>query len=156
MRGAWIVGLGMLALVGSTAAAAPLKVRNGSTVRVALNGKHEAGVGLKLRAGGWRLELSASKDDVVADVVDVTQGANGARWIVDVRDGALFLDAERFIAGHAYRVLFRHGTEARGTALVYLYPPAATRGNQHLTFDDEPPVDGAGDDEIATIKKPSL
>lgn len=155
MRGAWIL-VSVLALVGGTAAATPLKVRNGSTVRLAIAGKHEAGFGLRQRGGGWKLELTAAPEDV-ADVVDVTQGANGTRWTVDVRDGALFFDVERFIAGHAYRVSLRHGTEARGTGLVYLYPPPAKSGKQKVTFDDEAPADGAqGDDEIATIKKPSL
>lgn len=154
MRGAWLIGVSLVALVGGTAAAMPLKVRNGSSVRVALNGKHEAGVGLRQKAGGWKLELTAAPEDV-ADVVDVTDGANGARWTVDVRDGALFFDAERFIAGHAYRVSLRHGTEAHGSGLVYLYPPPASAKKQKVTFDDDAPA-STGDGEIATIKKPSL
>ena len=84
MRGSWL-GFVVVALVGGSAVAAPLKIRNGSSVRVALQGKREAGVGLRAGRGGWRLELTAAATDV-ADVVDVTDGANSTRWTVDVSE----------------------------------------------------------------------
>ena len=152
MRGAWI-GLAVVAIMGGSAVAAPLKVRNGSSVRVALHGKREAGVGLRAGRGGWRLELAASPSDV-ADVVDVTDGANSAKWTVDVADGALMLDEERFVAGHAYRVTMRHGTEAIGSTLIYLYAPAVASSHK-VTFEDEDTA-GGGSGDIAITKKPTL
>jgi hypothetical protein len=152
MRGAWL-GFVVVALVGGTAVAAPLKVRNGSSVRVALQGKREAGVGLRAGRGGWRLELTAAATDV-AEVVDVTDGANSTRWTVDVSENALMLDSERFIAGHAYRVNLRHGSELVGSTLVYLYAPSVS-GRQKVTFeDDDASTSGIGD--IAIAKKPTL
>ncbi|MDB4969378.1 MAG: hypothetical protein JWN44_5067 [Myxococcales bacterium] len=151
MRGAWI-GLALVAMLSGSAVAAPLKIRNGSTVRVALQGKRETGVGLRNARGGWRLELVAATTDV-ADVVDVTDGANSARWTVDVADGALFLDEERFIAGHAYRVSLRHGTELLGSTLVYLYAPSVSARHK-VTFEENDGAAGGGD--IAILKKPTL
>lgn len=153
MRGSWIVIVGVVALVGGSAAGAPLKVRNGATVRLAVAGRHESAVGLKARAGGWRLELDAAAGDTV-DAFDVTAGAHGAKWTVAAVDGAVFFDQERFIAGHAYRLFVRRGAAARGSTLVYLYPPKASASHK-VSFDDDEA--GANDDgEIATIKKPSL
>lgn len=151
MRGTWI-GLALVATLSGSAVAAPLKIRNGSTVRVALQGKRETGVGLRNARGGWRLELVAATTDV-ADVVDVTDGANSARWTVDVADGALFLDEERFIAGHAYRVSLRHGTELLGSTLVYLYAPSVSARHK-VTFEENDGAAGGGD--IAILKKPTL
>src|SRR5438874_2571361 len=154
MRTTWI-GLALVAVIvgGGSAVAAPLKIRNGSSVRVALHGKREAGVGLRAGHGGWRLELTSAPTDV-ADLVDVTDGANGARWTVDVTDGALVLDEERFVAGHAYRVTMRHGTEALGSTLIYLYAPAVASRHK-VTFEDEDTAGGSGGD-IAITKKPTL
>jgi len=143
----------VVALMGGSAVAAPLKIRNGSSVRVALHGKREAGVGLRAGRGGWRLELAAATTDV-ADVVDVTDGANGARWTVDVADGALMLDEERFVAGHAYRVTMRRGTEALGSTLVYLYAPSVASRHK-VTFEEEETA-GGGAGDIAIVKKPTL
>lgn len=152
MKAAWL-GLGLWALVGGNAAAAPLRIRNGSSVRVALHGKREVGVGVKPQSGGWRLELSAGADEV-ADVIDVTDGASEAKWTVTVRDGALLLDEERFVAGHAYRVLLRRGAEPVGATLVYLYPPAMAPRHK-VSFDDADRGPGASED-IAVVKKPTL
>ena len=117
MRGL-IAGLALLAMLGGVATASPLKIRNGSTVRVALQGKREAGVGLRMHGGGWQLEL-APLAGAVADVFDVTEGAMGGKWTVEVEDGVVFFDQETFIAGHAYRVMVRRGSEWLGTTLVY-------------------------------------
>src|SRR5438270_9283434 len=101
MRG-FVVGIAlvtsMVVLGGGAAMASPLKIRNGSTVRVALAGKREAGVGLKMRSGGWQLEL-APLPGAVADVFDVTEGASASKWTVQVEDGVVFFDQETFVAG---------------------------------------------------------
>jgi hypothetical protein len=152
----WMV-LAALAVGAGAAHAAPLKVRNGSSVRVALAGKREMGVGLRPHGHGWELLLSTSAPTpvgAVADVFDVTEGAGSAKWTVEVSDNALFLDDETFIAGHAYRVIVRRGTESLGTALVYLYPPSVASRHK-VTFDD---VDTApaSDEGIPIMKKPTL
>jgi hypothetical protein len=148
-----IAGLALVAILGGTATASPLKIRNGSTVRVALQGKREAGVGLRPHAGGWQLEL-APLPGAVADVFDVTEGATASKWTVQVEDGVVFLDQETFIAGHAYRVIVRRGAEALGATLVYLYPPSvATR--HKVTFDDAD-ASGNGGDGPTIVKKPTL
>jgi hypothetical protein len=148
-----IAGVALIAMLGGVATASPLKIRNGSSVRVALAGKREAGVGLRPRSGGWQLEL-APLAGAVADVFDVTEGASGSKWTVQVEDGVVFFDQETFIPGHAYRVLVRRGTESLGTALVYLYPPSvATRHN--VTFDDAE-ASGNVSDGPTIVKKPTL
>jgi len=152
MRGL-VVGLALVATLGGVATASPLKIRNGSAVRVALEGKREPGIGLRPRTGGWQLEL-ASLPGAVADVFDVTEGASASKWTVQVEDGVVFFDMETFIPGHAYRVLVRHGAEAIGTTLVYLYPPTVAARHK-VTFDDSE-AGGNASDEPATIKKPSL
>lgn len=153
MRG-FLTGLALVAMLGSAAASSPsLKIRNGSTVRVALQGKREAGVGLRMRSGGWSLELQPLPG-AVADVFDVTEGAGASKWTVQVDDGVVFFDQETFIAGHAYRVLVRRGAESLGTTLVYLYAPAvATR--HKVNFDDAE-TSGSSSDGPAIVKKPTL
>jgi hypothetical protein len=151
MRGL-IAGVALVAMLGGVATASPLKIRNGSTVRVALQGKREPGVGLRMHSGGWQLELAAPTG-AVADVFDVTDGAAG-KWTVQVEDGVVFFDQETFIAGHAYRVLVRRGSESLGATLVYLYAPSvATR--HKVTFDDAEASGNAGDGP-ALVKKPTL
>jgi hypothetical protein len=140
-------------LVEASASAAPLKIRNGSAVRVALAGKREPGVGLRFSAGGWRLDLAAMPT-ATADIFDVTEGSTHAKWTTDIVDGALFLDQETFIPGHAYRVIIRRGAESLGTTLIYLYPPATAK-RQRVTFDDADTLPNTGD-TIAITKKPTL
>lgn len=152
MRG-MIVAAALALAVGGTASASPLKIRNGSAVRVALAGKREAGIGLRPRAGGWQLEL-APLPGAVADVFDVTEGATAAKWTVQVDDGVVFLDQETFIAGHAYRVIVRRGSEALGVTLVYLYPPTVAQRHK-VTFDDAD-ASGSASDGPAIVKKPTL
>jgi len=148
-----MAGIALTAILGGTASASPLKIRNGSTVRVALQGKREAGIGLRPHAGGWQLEL-APLPGAVADVFDVTEGATSSKWTVQVEDGVVFLDQETFIAGHAYRVIVRRASESLGATLVYLYPPSvATR--HKVTFDDAEAAGGGGDGP-ALVKKPTL
>jgi hypothetical protein len=150
-----MMGLALVAILGGTATASPLKIRNGSTVRVALAGKREAGIGLRPHAGGWQLELAPLPGAAVADLFDVTEGASAAKWTVQVDDGVVFLDQETFIAGHAYRVIVRRGPEALGTTLVYLYPPSMAARQHRVTFDDADAVGGASDGPVIA-KKPTL
>lgn len=152
MRGI-VVGVALVAILGGTAMASPLKVRNGSTVRVALQGKREPGVGLRMRSDGWSLELGPLPG-AVADIFDVTDGAAASKWTVQVDDGVVFLDQETFVAGHAYRVLVRRGSESLGATLVYLYPPSVAARTK-VTFGDADAAGGSGD-APATIKKPAL
>jgi hypothetical protein len=147
-----MAGLALVAMLGGVAAAAPLRIRNGSTVRVALAGKREAGVGLKPKNGGWQLELSPLPG-AVADVFDVTEGSASSKWTVQVEDGVVFFDQETFMPGHAYRVLVRRGAEALGATLVYLYPPTVASRHK-VTFDDAE-ASGAGDGPTI-MKKPTL
>src|SRR3954452_24683992 len=153
MRGL-IAGLALLAVLGGVATASPLKIRNGSTVRVALQGKREPGVGLRLRGGGWQLEL-APMPGAVADVFDVTEGVTPTKWTVQVEDGVVFFDQETFLAGHAYRVIVRRGAESIGATLVYLYAPSVASTKRKVTFDDAEASSNSGDGP-ALIKKPTL
>jgi hypothetical protein len=156
MRG--IVGFGLVVLLSSAAFASPLKIRNGSTVRVSLKGKRESGIGLHPKNGTWRVELGGSKEtaDETVDLVDVTDGANNTKWQLAPTEGALTLDSERFIAGHAYRVTVMRGLEPVASALIYLYPPTMT-GKSKVSFDDsETGGGGAASDDVAIVKKPSL
>jgi hypothetical protein len=147
MRNLMLLGL----LVSSTALAAPtFRPKNGHTVRVVLGEKKERGFGVKHAHGEWRVELGQTHA-AMAEVVDVTAGTPGSKWEVSVESGALRLD-QRFIAGHAYRVELRHGTQSLGSTLVYLYPPKAA-AKQQVTFADD---DSGADGEIATLPKPVL
>lgn len=146
-------GIALVAMLGGAAKASPLKIRNGSTVRVALQGKREAGVGLKMRSGGWQLELTPIQG-AVADVFDVTEGAVASKFTVEIQDGVVFLDQETFVAGHAYRVLVRRGAESLGATLVYLYPPSVAARHK-VTFDDTD-IGGSSGDGPTIVKKPTL
>lgn len=150
---AGIVGVALVAMTAGAAAAPALKIRNGATVRVALQGKREPGVGLRLRSGGWSLEL-APLPGAVADLFDVTEGATASKWTIAVEDGVVFLDQETFVAGHAYRVLVRRGSESLGATLVYLYPPSMA--SRHKVTFDESDAGGTSGDAPAVVKKPTL
>jgi hypothetical protein len=155
MRG--IISFGLVVLLSSAAYATPLRIKNGSTVRVALKGKREAGVGLRPKNGAWRVELGGSKEtssDTI-ELIDVTDGANNTKWMLAPTAGGLTLDSERFIAGHAYRVTVMRGMEAVASALIYLYPPTMS-GKSKVSFDDNDTAGGLGGDDIAVSKKPSL
>jgi hypothetical protein len=151
-----LVSFGFVLLLSSAAFASPLRIKNGSTVRVSLKGKREAGVGLKPKNGAWRVELGGSREisGETVELVDVTDGANNTKWTVAPAAGGLTLDNERFIAGHAYRMTVLHGLDAVASALIYLYPPSMT-GKSKVSFDDSE-THGGGDDDIAIVKKPSL
>src|SRR5947208_3311175 len=97
----------LLVLVTSTAAfAAPLRARNGESMRVRVDGHSERAIGLRQSAtrAAWRLELGAPSGGV-ASVYDVTGGGVAqTKWLVPVLAGGLTFDSSRFVAGHAYRV----------------------------------------------------
>jgi hypothetical protein len=150
----WLMGMWMLG-AATTASAAPLRLHNAASVHVAVHGKRENGVGLKMKDRGWRLELGAASDEDVADAIDVTDGAHDARWQLAVHDGALFFDEDRFIAGHAYRLVVKRGVEERGTALVYLYPPVLAQKSK-VSFEDDRGNGGNSDDDLVISKKPTL
>lgn len=149
-----LLGLGFAVLAfGGVAAAAPLKVRGGSAVRVVVHGKREAGIGLKAQKGGWRLDLNAASDQVI-ELADVTDGFGDTRWTVNLAPGGgLFLESDRFVAGHAYRVTVRKGMESIGSTLVYLYPPVSA-AKSRVTFEEDSL--GGSDGDIAVAKKPTL
>jgi hypothetical protein len=152
--------LAAVTLLGAGLAdATPLRVRNGSSVRVALQGKREVGVGLRPHGRGWELQLGVPAAGAVAEIVDVTEGAAAAsKWTFDLTNGPLVLDEQTFQAGHAYRVTVRRGTESLGTTLIYLYPPSAS-ARRKVTFDDGDAATnaaGGGSDPIAVSKKPTL
>ncbi len=159
MRG--IIGFGLVVLLAGPALATPvLRIKNGSTVRMSVKGKREAGVGVRPKNGVCRVELSAGKEtagqtsDQTIEIVDVTDGASSAKWELAPTEGALLLDADRFVAGHGYRVTVMRGQEAMASTLNYLYPPPMT-GKGKVTFEDGE-TGGPGEDEIAVTKKPSL
>jgi hypothetical protein len=150
-----LAAFGLVALLGNASLAAPVRIKNGSTVFVSVKGKRQAGVGLRPKNGAWRVDLGGAKDTDggTVELVDITEGANNAKWVLSPEGGALTLDGQRFIAGHAYRVTVMRNAVVVATALVYLYPPTVT-GKTKVSFDGGESV-GADSDDIAIEKKPS-
>jgi hypothetical protein len=150
-----IVLLASVVGVAGSAEARTLRLQGGSTVRVVLSGKAERGVGLRAIDGmRWRLQLPDAGDGEEAVLVDVTEGATAAKWVLAVEGGALVLDGTRFVPGHAYRVELKRGG---GSALVYLYPPRPTKGRDRVVFDEDRPAPALSDDDgIAFTPKPAL
>ena len=152
-----MAGLALVAMLGGTATASPLKIRNGSTVRVALQGKREPGVGLRSRAGGWQLELAPSAG-AVADVFDVTEGA-GVAEVDGAGGGRRHLPRRRrpSSAGHAYRV---HRAPRRRVARRDAGLPVSAVGGARatkVTFDDaDTPATAAAATRRPSAKKPAL
>jgi hypothetical protein len=116
---------------------------------VVLGDKRERGIGLRPAHGEWKLELGRA-DGEIAQIVDTAHPA--MKWQVAIADGALRLDAQRFVADHAYRVELRHGDKLVGAALVYLYPPKVANRSE-VVFDGD---DAGGSDELTTVPKPTL
>src|SRR5258708_5432615 len=87
--------------VPKKAAEAPLKVLNGSSVRMAVAGHRELATAIKPTAAGgaWRVSLAPTSGGT-AELTDVTGGANMMKFVLAVQKGELTLDSERFIAGH--------------------------------------------------------
>lgn len=141
-------------LVSTVALGAPLPARSGQTVRIAIAGHRQKGIGLRADSGGWRLALAGCDEAQLAEVSDVTDGATPSKWRVYVAGGALRFSAPRFLPGHAYRVELRSGQ----TGFIYLYPPAGKSARQRMIFSDEdaatdPAPAGVTDDGIAIAPK---
>lgn len=142
----WILAL----LISLTASAAPVvRPKNGESVRLLLGDKRERGFGVRPARGEWKLDLGHTDADL-AEIVDVTAQV-AMKWQVAVVDGTVRLEADRFVADHAYRVELRRGPKTLGQALIYLYP-AKLAARQQLKFDD----DDSGSDELTTVPKPTL
>jgi len=135
-------------LIAAPAVASPLHSKNGEAINVRVAGKRARGIGLRAQSSGWRLELGGGAR-ASASLFDVTDGVSPTKWVVPVVDGALALDAERFVAGHAYRVELRGGD----ATIIYLYPPKQSRASHVDLSDDESP---ASDDGIAITPKSAL
>src|SRR5690349_18203784 len=110
MRAQVLAAVLAVATVSATASAAPLEVRHGRSIRVAINGRSEDATALKSIAGGWRLELPRTATGTVV-LHDVTLGASGPRTfeLAVATGGSVMLDDGRFRADHAYRVELRRG-----------------------------------------------
>jgi hypothetical protein len=138
----------LIGVLAHQASAAPLEVRHGRPIRVALAGKTESAIALRaLPAGGWKLEVAATT--ATLSFRDVT-GGNGAspRFQLSVVGGRVVLDGMRFRADHAYRVELYRGENVVGSVLIYLQPP---RGRSKVVFDER---DSLGrDDELAPSDK---
>lgn len=123
------------------------RIRNGSPIHLRLAGRREAAVGLRPGKSGWRVVLRAPGAES-AELSDVTPGRATSKFRVPVTGREVILDAERFVAGHAYR-LEVHGGERQ---LLYLYPPLGRRVST-LVFDAEEPTAG---DDLSPSDKGSL
>jgi hypothetical protein len=150
--GAFLAVLG----VSSTAAATPLAIRHGRSIRVALAGRTEPATALRPIANcGWKLELANATAGAVLSFRDVTGGMTAApRFELPVVAGGVVLDSTRFRADHAYRVELRQGQAVVGTVLIYLQPPRGGRGS--VVFDDRDALGSTRDDELAPSDKGAL
>jgi hypothetical protein len=126
-----------LARPASAAAPAPLRIKNGHSLMVALGKTREAAKGIRPEKNVWAVELDAAFAGAVADLRDVTPNLPSALWSVRVEADHLVLDATRFLPGHVYRLELRRERQLLGSALVYLYPPAAPRVSR-VSLDDQP------------------
>jgi hypothetical protein len=152
-----LLGFVLLAAMGGTGLASPVRIKNGSTVFVSVKGKRQAGIGLRPKDRAWRVELSGStgaEGESVVELVDITENAHNTKWVLSPTDGALMLDDQRFVAGHAYRLTVMRSGAAVASALIYLWPPAAGAKSK-VKFDDAD-TSGTEADDIAVVKKPSL
>ncbi len=122
----------LLALLTSALPAAA-RVLPSTSVHVLLDGHREPGVGLHGDARGWRLPITPDRGATDVVLVDETSPTRD-KWILPLDGRAIFLEAGRFVGGHAYRVEVRRGTEIVERGLVYLYPSRAGRRAQ-VTFD---------------------
>ena len=159
LKGARNMRLICLALIISSlvpfAGRADARVLPGPSVRVAIEGHREPGIGLHGSGRGWRLPLGAAEATSVV-LVDVTAPTRD-KWVVPVGGRAVVLEGARFVGGHAYRVEVMRGMTIVDHALVYLYP---TRGGRTTKVEFDVDGDGAGDgaasDEIRLTPKSAL
>ena len=130
--GVWFAGVClMLAASGTDASAAEtaarLRIKNGHALVVALGKTREAASGVRPDKGSWTLEVASELTGASAELEDVTPNVTGARWSVPVTSDRVVLDAARFLPSHVYRVEVRRARQLLGKALVFLYPPPASR-----------------------------
>jgi hypothetical protein len=122
----------------------------GHSVRVAIEGRREAGIGLRGDGRGWRLPLGGAAVTSVV-LVDLTSPTRD-KWVLPVDGKSLVLDGARFVGGHAYRVELMKGMTLVDRALVYLYP---TRGGRTTKVEfDVDSVDSS--DELQLTPKSAL
>ncbi len=125
--------------VCGVADAAPLKIKNATTVRVTMAAGAQRGVAVKPGEDGWKLQLILAKasQDTSVEIIDVTPGTLASTVSVGLRGEEALLDSQRFFGGHVYRVQVRVGAGLE-SAYVYLYPssPLATvkQGPTKLEF----------------------
>ena len=139
----------------ATGLAAPLTVRHGRAIHVAIGGRTEDAVALKAVPGAWHLALAGAGSGGTLVLRDVTLGATGPRSFELPLAAEVVLDDARFHADHAYRVELHRGTTVVGSVLIYL-TPLKHRGP--VVFDDREangPAPGA-DDELHPSDKGSL
>ncbi len=141
-------------LLGASAGADPLAVRNAEDVRVSVAQKARHAWGLKPLPGaaGWQLELRGDADG--AEIIDVTPGTPARTLSLAVAARVLRFDPVRFVGGHVYQVQLR-GAARASSGLVYLYPDAAAKlapnkGVARVRFDaDERATDdGSGIERV--------
>lgn len=137
---------------------AEARVIRGSSIRVAIDGHREAGIGLRGDGRGWRLPLAQAGGATSVVLVDVTAPTH-EKWVLTVQseDGTLTLDGGRFVGGHAYRLEVRRGAAIVDRALVYLYPTRSSK-NARVEFDVDGPDSLASnnDEDIRLTPKSAL
>lgn len=124
-----LVALSSALLSFASPAEARTTALHGATVRIALGGRHERGVGLRGDAQGWRLSLGQAMGATSIVLVDQTSPLHD-KWIVAVDGGSLLLDSARFRGGHAYRIEVRRGPSLVEEGFVYLYPTSTGRASR--------------------------
>lgn len=133
-----------LVLVGSSIVwaappKAPFKAANGQVVRVRVNGDSKAGLQLRAEDAGWPLKVEGNVALMKLSAIDVTPGTPAQTLLVRVSAGEVLFDAQRFQAGHVYRV-----SNADGATYVYLQPSASATAAQqkgplppgHVNFEE--------------------
>ena len=141
----------------ATVEVARLRIKNGHHMTVSLGKTRQEAIGLRPDKKAWQLELPADLIGAAAEFRDVTPNGRGERWSIPVASAKLELDATRFLPSHVYRLEIRRARIVVGTALVYLYPPAAERVRR-VDLDDR--AEGAdqldGSDQLGVIPKSGL
>jgi len=109
------------------------------------------------------MRLPGTGGGASADVIDVTPGTPARTLRVMVAGDELLFDGLRFQGGHVYHVQLRRGSEAIGSAFVYLYPEApqlkdTPRGRQptKVQFAPKETVSDERDDQAIrpVVKRP--
>ncbi len=140
----------LVAALAVAAHAAPLSLRNGQPIHIALAGRHEAALALAGGDKGWRLDLAHLRG--LLRLHDVTSGAAPTIMEVLVEGKTVVLDRERFRPDHAYLIELHQGSKVVGAAFIYLKPPPRVRGP--IRF--ESPEASAADTEMAPLAKGTL